>query len=281
MRLKMKLQNKTGDKFLTAISSADAVFHYTRKSTALEKILFEDCFKFSSFANANDPYEYKDKMIGDGGWGWEEVRDEADKTCEVLDKLLKDVSYISCCANTFEQGSLKIHGFLRSRMWSQYGESHKGVCLVFSKEKLINLIREKYKDVMYSFYQADVDYKEYLNANSGYDSIEINSDSFEGKTPSDIAIDHIEKYQRELLFSKQRDYIDEHEHRIVALRKEPGIGSIVPLGCEVSKCLIGVILGDRFPEVYMPAIDKLSKDMGFEYRNLHWESGEYFSLNPS
>lgn len=277
----MKLRNNTADEFLTSISAHDAVFHYTRKSTALEKILFDDCLKFSSFANANDPYEYKDKMIGDGGWGWEKVRDEADRTCEVLDKLLKDVSFISCCANTFEQDSLKIHGFLRSRMWSQYGESHKGVCLVLSKEKLINLIREKYKDEMYLFYQADVDYKEYLNANSGHDSIEINSDSFEGKTPTSIAIDHIEKYQRELLFSKQLDYIDEHEHRIVALRKEHGIGSIVPPECKVSKCLIGVILGDRFPDVYMPVIDKLSKDMGFEYRNLHWESGEYFLLNPS
>lgn len=277
----MKLRNNTVDEFLTSISAHDAVFHYTRKSIALEKILFDDCLKFSSFANANDPYEYKDKMIGDGGWGWEKVRDEADRTCEVLDKLLKDVSFISCCANTFEQDSLKIHGFLRSRMWSQYGESHKGVCLVLSKEKLINLIREKYKDEMYLFYQADVDYKEYLNANSGHDSIEINSDSFEGKTLSSIAIDHIEKYQRELLFSKQLDYIDEHEHRIVALRKEHGIGSIVSPECKVSKCLIGVILGDRFPDVYMPVIDKLSKDMGFEYRNLHWESGEYFLLNPS
>lgn len=276
----MKLRNNTADEFLTSISAHDAVFHYTRNSTALEKILLKDCFKFSSFANANDPHEYKDKMIGDGGWGWEEVRDKADKTSEVLDKLLKNVSYISCCANTFEQDSLKIHGFLRSRMWSQYGESHKGVCLVFSKEKLINLLREKYKDEMYLFYQADVAYKEYLNAYSEYDSIEINSDSFEGKTPDSIAMDHIEKYQKELLFSKQLDYIDEHEHRIVALRKESGIGSIAPPECKVSKCLIGVILGDRFSEAYMPTIDKLSKDIGFEYRQLHWESGEYSLLNP-
>ena len=123
----MKLRNRTFDDFLTAISAQDAVFHYTRISTALEKILFDDCFKFSSLANANDPYEFKDKMIGDGGWGWEKVRDEADKTCEELDKLLKDVSFISCCANTFEQDLLKIHGFLRSRMWSQYGEGHNMV----------------------------------------------------------------------------------------------------------------------------------------------------------
>lgn len=276
----MKLRNNTVDEFFTSISAHDAVFHYTRNSTALEKILFEDCFKFSSFANANDPYEYKDKMIGDGGWGCEKVRDKADKTCEVLDKLLKSVSFISCCANTFEHGSLKIHGFLRSRMWSQYGESHKGVCLVLSKGKLINLLREKYKDELYLFYQSDVAYKEYLNANSGCD-LEINSDSFDGKTPDSIAMDHIEKYQKELLFCKQLDYIDEHEHRIVSLRKESGIGTIAPPEFKVSKCLIGVILGDRFSEAYMPTIDKLSKDIGFEYRQLHWETGEYFLLNPS
>jgi hypothetical protein len=277
----MKLRNNTVDEFLTSISAHDAVFHYTRNSTALEKILFEDCFKFSSFADANDPHEYKDKMIGDGGWGWEEVRDKADKTCEVLDKLLKDVSFISCCANFFEYGSLKTLGALRSRMWSQYGENHKGICLVFSKEKLISLLREKYKDEMYLFYQDDVDYKEYLYENSEYDSIEINSDSFDGKTPDSIAVDHFEKYKRELLFIKQLDYIDEHEHRIVARRKESGIGTIAPPEFKVSKCLIGVILGDRFPEAYMPTIDKLSKDIGFEYRQLHWESGGYFLLNHS
>ena len=152
--------------------------------------------------------------------------------------------------------------------------------MVFSKGKLINLIREKYKDEMYLFYQANVDYKENLNPNSGYDSIEINSDSFYGKTPKSIAIDHIEKYQREIFFSKQLDYIDEHEHRIVAVRKEHGMGSIVPPEFKVSECLIGIILGDRFPEVYMPVIDKLSKNIGFEYRILHWESGEYFLFNP-
>jgi len=64
----MKLKNNDGDDFLSLISEEDAVFHYTRRTVALEKILHDDCFKLSLLVNANDPHEYKNKMIGAGGW---------------------------------------------------------------------------------------------------------------------------------------------------------------------------------------------------------------------
>lgn len=276
----MKLRYNKEDEFLKSISGDDAVFHYTRRSTALERILFDDCFKFSSLVNANDPYEYKNKMIGAGGWSWDNaVEKKVDETCKVLDKLLEEkVSFISCCSNTIENNLLRSHGCLKSRMWSQYSENHEGICLALSKENLINLIREKYKEDMYSTYQGYVSYKEYVNENSGHNSIEINCDTFDNNTPIDVAIKHIDRYQRELLFRKQLDYGDEHEYRVIVLRKDYGVDATVIPEFEVSKCLIGVILGDRFPKVYTPAIDKLSKDMGFEYRKLHWESGEYFLL---
>ncbi|MFH1288222.1 MAG: DUF2971 domain-containing protein [bacterium] len=278
----MKFNYNEEDEFLRLISTNDAVFHYTRRTTALEKILFEDCFKFSSLMNGNDPYEYKSKMIGAVGCGWNDiVEKEIHKTCRMVDKLLlKNTSFLSCCANTIdENNSLINHGCLKSRMWSQYGENHEGICLVFLKEKLLRLIYENYKKDEYLIYNGDVDYRECINDYGGHNSLHINGNTFSDSiTPMDIAINHIDRYHEKLLFRKQLDYEDEQEYRIVLLQKKDKIDSVSVPKFDVSKCLVGIILGDRFPDVYKPTIEKICKDMNLLYRNLHWERGQYFLL---
>ncbi len=273
----MKLQNNKEDVFIKSISSDDAIFHYTRRSTALEKILFDDCFKFSNFKNSNDPHEYKNKRFVVGGWSLGDgIDQQAHHIIEALDKFLEEnVSFISFCSNTIKNNSLKSHGCLKSRMWSQYGDNHEGICLALSKEKLENLIRENIKEDQYIMYQDAMSYKEDVNANSGHNFPRINHDTFK-KKPMDVAINHIKKYQKEMLFCKQLDYEDEQEYRIVVLQKDNVSNYMVVPEIQVSKCLIGVILGDRFPQVYKPTIDKLSESMDFPYRKLHWESGKYF-----
>lgn len=276
----MKFNFNKEDEFLNLISNDDAVFHYTRRTTALEKILSKNCFKFSSLMNTNDPYEYKSKMIGAVGWGWNaKVEKEIFQTCNLVDKLLSEnISFLSCCANTIENSLLTNHGCLKSRMWSQYGENHEGICLAFSKEKLLKLIYENNKKDEYIIYDGYVDYEEYIN-NSGHNSVDIDGNTFNGSiTPMDIAISHIAKYHKKLLFCKQLDYKDEQEYRIVLLQKKDNIKSQSAPEINVGKCLIGVILGDRFPDVYKPAIEKICKDMDISYRNLHWERDQYFLL---
>lgn len=276
----MIIRHNSETNFLKSISDKNAVFHYTRKSTALENILFDDCFRFSSLVNANDPYEYNDKLIGAIGWDWDNsVEEKIHETCKIVGKLIaENVSYISCCRNRIEKDSLTNYGFLKSRMWSQYGENHEGICLIFSREKLVRIIREQFSNEEFTIYEGDVNYKDYVNDTIGPRSVKVNSDTFDTETPINVAFKHLQKYQKELLFCKQLDYKDEDEYRVVALRKPEGENLQPAPEFSISKCLIGVVLGDRFPKVYMPSIDKLSINMNFEHRKLHWESGEYLLL---
>jgi len=276
----LKLRKDSEDEFLNKISSDDAVFH-SRKSIVMEKILYSDTCKLSSLSNTNDPHEYTNKMIGAGGWGWdEEVIKKKRQMFNVLDQLLeRNTSFFSCCANVFDGELLKKHGCLKSRMWSQYGENHEGVCLVFSKKLLSAVIQEKYTSDNYFIYEGDVEYKEYVNAYSRHDSVSIGGDTFDDKSPFEVAIDHITKYQKELFFRKQLDYKDEKEYRVIVMyKKEPDSNLDVP-AFNVSRCLLGIILGDRFPKTYIPTIVALAGKLDFKYRRLHWASGEYYLLS--
>lgn len=277
----MKLRYNNNDEFLALISDEDSVFHYTRRSTALEKILYDDCFKLSLLVHANDPHEYKNKQIGASGWGWDaSVEKNIHKTLQLLDRLINENTYfISTCKNTIESEIIKNHGCLKSRMWSQYGENHEGVCLVFSKKKLVTIITQKYKDEDYLISYGDVTYKDYVNENSRHDSVDINHDTFDSGSPKEIALQHIIKYKNEMLFCKQLDYKDEEEFRIVILKKEfDNSKNLVP-EIKLSDCLVGVIIGDRSPRVYSSLLDNLSEKLGVNCRRLHWEAGEYFLLS--
>ncbi len=73
--------------FIDLVSSTDAIFHYTRRAIAVEKILPENRFKFSHFRNSTDPYEYKSKLTGAVGWGWDKPTES--KIRETMTILLK------------------------------------------------------------------------------------------------------------------------------------------------------------------------------------------------
>ena len=47
----MKLRYNKEDDFINYISSDDAIFHYTQRVVAIEKILYENQFKFSYSKN--------------------------------------------------------------------------------------------------------------------------------------------------------------------------------------------------------------------------------------
>ncbi|MBF4242308.1 DUF2971 domain-containing protein [Vibrio anguillarum] len=76
----------------------------------------------------------------------------------LIDQLLREKSkFISLCQNDIVDGNLRSHGALKSRMWAQYGDNHKGACIVVSKSKLTNQLKMQlesnyqigYRDVRY------------------------------------------------------------------------------------------------------------------------------------
>lgn len=275
----MKLQYDENE-FKTSISNSDVIFHYTRRSLALEKILYGNCFKFSFFSMTNDPYEYKNKIVGVAGWGWDtDVEKKIHESKRLLDKLLiSQTLFISFCENEIKNNDLINHGFLKSRMWSQYGENHEGICLIFSKEKIIEKLKTlKCKENI--LWHQKVEYVEYVNDHSHHQIMSIDSNSFDHAPPKDIAINHLIKNYKTLLFRKQSDYRDEQEYRFVILSNNNILESSSIPQFEVKSCLIGVILGDRFPKVYFPSIKNLCDNLDVKCKKLHWEAGHYILRN--
>lgn len=265
------------DEFL---KSDDALFHYTRSSTTLEYILDSKLFKFSLLNNTNDPYEYKEKIFMATGWGWDEcVEKNINLAKEHINNIIKkQVVFSSFCCNSSKNGN-PTYGYSRPRMWSQYGEGHKGVCLVFSKTDISNTLEHDYGSESYVIFQDSMKYKDNLINGSRHHCLCADKDTFEIDTPYNYACKHIEAYYQDMFFFKQMDYKDEHEYRIILLTKGDRALEENGIYINIESSLKGIILGDRFPKVYYSLVKDICKNLKIKLKYFHYEAGEFLLLD--
>jgi len=138
----MELSSKVP--LMEMIDAEDAIFHYTKRSTALEIVLSQNSFKLFRLLNTNDPREYRDRLLSVSGWEWTpETQTSIKIVHKYLDGLLRKHSYFSSFSrNKYNDNKLCSHGYIKPRMWAQYGEDHYGVCLVVSKQNFIDAIND-------------------------------------------------------------------------------------------------------------------------------------------
>jgi len=203
----------------------DIIYHYTKASTAIDHILFDKHLKFSHVRNSNDPIESKhaDRInIGSRSVNLEEVSMcDLSNLRDFIMKLENSIHQISFCKNEIGQnfaspnyhgqieGNEEYFGFTKPRMWEQYADNYSGVCIAFSKQKLLAL-NNKNQELL----EVDVEYV-------------INS-HLKFKKMGDISLDLLlergfDEYKREAekkimngLFYKHKDYVGENEYRIVS-----------------------------------------------------------------
>jgi len=157
------------DFILRNLYNDDVVFHYTTASTAIDHILSEKRLKFRHIRKSNDPVERispECAIIGNAASGNYErnLRD-----CNYLRDLIINLDnrfYQICFCKNIEDkesdinnnhGSIieneKFFGFAKPTMWAQYTEDYTGVCIAFSKKKILALNKNNTalmpKDIMY------------------------------------------------------------------------------------------------------------------------------------
>jgi uncharacterized protein (UPF0248 family) len=152
-------------------------------------------------------------------------------------------------------------------MWSQYGDHHKGICLVFSKKLLEKKVKAVFGDRVKI---GEVDYP-------CEDSINYKALVFDGNVLKDKSVEetvdlHIETNYKNIFYTKNIDYRDESEYRIVIIDKaeENEYKEI-----DVDECLVGIVLGNKLPEVYYPSIREACKS---EIRRLYWRNGRFIPI---
>jgi len=150
---------KDHDKFL---------YHYTSAKTAIDYILKDKQLKLGRYVNTNDPKEAKTWQFS---LGTNERRDlskySLDEISERFTQALKRRTNLAC----FSQDStltgdhtrdIYARGFGKSRMWAQYADNHKGVCLILEKSAIRKAVEDQFGNDRFRIYTGPVIYADRL-----------------------------------------------------------------------------------------------------------------------
>ena len=244
------------------------IFHYTKKRTALEDIINLGKLKYNKKNSTNDPKEYRDIGIyvhnaNSNESNYELAVHYADQIKDALNKKLR----ICCfCQNSPEpRNKLDRLGFLKPRMWSQYGENHSGVCLAFEKDTLIWEISRQLKDEDYFYYQ-EIKYVFFEGLKDPIYSIDIkDACQYSYKEYMNILVN---RYKENLFYQKHKDYKDENEFRIALIDFNEEYEYM-----KYGRSMRSIIIGDRYPEDELSKIMKIAFDLGIDIYKIKWIKG--------
>ncbi|MDH4474531.1 MAG: DUF2971 domain-containing protein [Fluviicola sp.] len=251
--------------------SQDTIYHYCSTNTAIEHILFEKQLRLSPRKSSFDPIENLKVSYGQGGVYSNEFEMQSieQRTETGLKRLIEEVigryegtKQLCFCKNApIEKFQSHInlpeeyYGFLKPRMWDQYGNRYQGVCLSFSRDKLIEIHNELNHDINY------VAYSHLSNNHLSFHHHELDSKGYDKYYSSLVATMNM------LLSRKHQDYSGENEFRMYSFSdKEYEY-------IDISEAINGIIVSKRnLSKFANDQLVRYSKDMGIQMLYLHWSS---------
>lgn len=219
---------RVSEDFFKMICNNDIIYHYTKAATAIDYIFYNNQLRFSNCLASNDPIEsvkpnrgtvYYDNMVGYPES--EENRynmNELHKFISEYDKLFYQICF---CKNEYDgnfdnenyhssfNGHEESFGFTKLRMWDQYADKFSGVCIAFSKERLLAL-NEKLDLI-----PGDVDYLKFIEL-KGTKIGDLNFNALIALGQNNYK-NKLENQLKKSFFCKHVDYIGENEFRIGTL----------------------------------------------------------------
>lgn len=249
------------------------VYHYTRAETARDFILKSWTLRLNTLSETNDPRESKAWQFNLWTGGKHDLaRYDMQEVSAWFSKELKSRTRLACFAR--DQGPLTgdhtqdilRRGLARSRMWAQYADSHRGVCLVFDKARLIKAVAEHLSPRI--CFVGDVAYKDhYVVRAAAPHEFMINIDELETLGPERYALLHLQRYHDQLFFEKLLDWRDEVEWRVVVLGEDEG-----PLLLPIDGLLVGVIHGASTDIDVSDRLIVMTEAHSVEHMGLVWKN---------
>lgn len=240
------------------IRKRNLVCHYTKRETAIEKILTSKSLLFNEIQNSNDPWEYEKILMP--------IDDDNSEFIDVvvkkiwLEERLKRMKFIS-----FTKDQKNIRCFDNILMWAHYADKHKGVCLVFDERKLRDLYKDKDQ-----FSEEDRLKDKIVNYKHNTSPVQIKG--------NDDLRSIYQKKGADLLFIKKMAWKYESEYRLMLFNgKENKTDDFLR---DIDKAIVAIILGVGFPENYTSSI----KDISSKYSSLpklfqmKWDSDGFFII---
>jgi hypothetical protein len=239
-------------------AAEELLYHYTRPSVAIDHILKNRTLRFGMYTNTNDPKESKTWQF-DLGSNWRPDFGKYDMTSlsSWLSTEIKAKARLACFSmdtppligNHLED--IFRRGFCKPRMWAHYAERHTGVCLVFDRQKLRQLVEGRF-ETGHLIFGGPVEYVDRGVVRRLEDqAYVINVDHLESVGREAYARDHLVTHFKRLFFEKMTDWRDESEYRLVVVAEPGG-----DLYFEFCNALVGIVFGEYTED---SAIDQLIK----------------------
>ena len=259
------------------------VYHYTRAQTLIGKILPSMTLQMGSYQGLNDPREsktwpfafYSHSLIGNRLFRPELF---AEATRNIVQKTL-----VLCCSRDDpcikgDSDDRPIRsGYGHPRMWAQYADRHKGVCLVLDQNLLHACILSHFGQA--NLFSGPVEYLTTMKGPSSrspsgcYDLVYL--EDYVQRGISNAMEDHIRRFQKDLFFTKHQDWRDEWEYRWIA-RVENDTPYLIP----IADCLHAIILGQDCPPEITEEIVQFCRAKNTPVHRAIWH-GWQLSLLPN
>lgn len=252
------------------------VYHYTSAETAARFILKNKTLKLAQYTGTNDPKESKDWQFNIGSnEGLDLSHYDMTELSRWLSRTLKAKTKVTC----FSTDSIDLtgnhmedifkRGFCKPRMWAQYGDKHRGVCLVFDKALLEAQFSASHTD---SFKISDS--VKYVNRSiipnlfSPQDQhYTINVDCLEKWGKAEYAKSHLMQYVERLFFEKCIDWQQESEWRCVLFSNTDQ-----DMYFDYGPALKGIVFGDATSKANALNLKRLSAGAGLYFTKLEWKN---------
>jgi len=151
------------------------------------------------------------------------------------------------------------------RMWAQYGDRHRGVCLVYHQKKLAESIHNQLQERTYR--AQKVRYLDRLLPEVQVDpAYTVNIDVLEDWGNDAYAYSHGQQFAERLYFEKAKDWAGEREYRWVVFDYDDDIY------VNTKGSLVGIMFGAEVDVSEIKEIIKLTKSYALFYRQLTWRN---------
>lgn len=243
------------------------LYHFTDIEKVI-KILYGDSLKFSKICTTNDTLESKPKMDIPANQENDlfeiirHLRDINKRHVQIL-CFTKDVvrKSTNCVSGKKVYTDYSGRGFALPRMWAQYARNNTGVCLVFDKNLLIELIQNslgislihhgsvQYVSKFENFKYNPVKLKKLLDQVNQYHN--AMQQSFVDLNFLKSNIEFVEYNY----FSKLDDWAGENEYRFLTYGEEDYFIK------QIKDALIGIVIGENIDPAYEEIIKVLCNDI--------------------
>ena len=260
------------------LENDNLLFHYTTYSKGLN-ILIGNSLWAGQLFDMNDPLEFVEinKQSSSVNITTTAIKTDLGNQTKANHKRNNSIRILAFCVDAFHYhdgifsnkfpvscGNMLNHGWARSRMWAQYADNHKGVCLVFDKSKLISAAKN------YSEVQTIYDKITYTNYMQDFQNV-FESCFNSICNENDYYNFFMNENNKKFLFQKCVDFLNEQEFLFLFIKNE--FEDNKSFVFDYLDSLEGVIVSQKFETLNFGILNRLAKEKNIPCFQLKWSYG--------